>query len=46
MLQISGAMDSNHPVVQRARELVKKTGSAAMLSSFDRSIENQSLTRT
>jgi hypothetical protein len=38
-LKISGPIDPNDAVMQRARELVVGTGSEAMIESFDRAVQ-------
>lgn len=41
MLQVSGEGDFSNPVVQRAREMIIKNGSDAMLKSFDKALEKK-----
>lgn len=43
VLEVSGPMDPQNAVVLRARELVRATGSAAMLESFDWAMGNEAL---
>jgi len=40
-VEVSGPFDQNDAVLRRARELVRKTGSAKMLESFDWAIQNE-----
>ena len=43
MLEVSGPTDPDDALLKRARELVLSTGSAAMIKSFDWSLESEAL---
>ena len=40
MLKVSGPLDSSNEIMKRAREMVVRAGSEAMIQSFDRSLES------
>jgi hypothetical protein len=41
MLEVSGVMDQDNARIRRARELIGRAGSSAMLASFDNAIKAQ-----
>lgn len=43
MVEVSGPIDEDDAVIRRARELVKRTGSKAMLESFEWALKNEAL---
>lgn len=42
-LRVVGPLDQNNAVLRRARDLVKKTGSSAMMASFDWAVDRNAL---
>jgi hypothetical protein len=40
MFKVSGPLDFSNGIIKRAREMVVRTGSEAMIQSFDRSLES------
>jgi hypothetical protein len=43
MVEVTGPVDRDDAVVKRARELVLRTGSAAMIKSFDWALESEAV---
>jgi hypothetical protein len=43
MVEVTGPVDRDDALVKRARELVLRTGSAAMIKSFDWALESEAV---